>query len=766
MHLLNAGLYGHRPWTVGTVKPILAFKIALETFIREQHASRAQELPFISWPSREGDRFLIENADFRQKFGSFIGLVSASHWWSHEKLEAELSDKIFPPPPPFPASWSIDLLKIACILRMADASQIDERRAPGFLFALRSGRIGKYSEEHWIFQNKLTKPQLRGDSLLFASTSSFEKEEAVSWWLLYDTLKLVDTELRRADDIITRCRSGHERFSARRVANIESPLYLARSVTVRNWYPVDTAFSISDIPRLIKNLGGEQLYGQNRFVAIRELVQNAMDATRVRTLIDPEFDGNAIDIIVEKFEGTYRVSISDRGVGMSRDDIIQKLLSFGKSGWTTDASVGEYNNYFLGSKDVSGQYGIGFFSVFMVAKKLRVISRRFDASANDTIVLEFDNGLESRPVMYSASSAEKRTVGGTVIEFSVPESLLLIDGQDIGDFFKDKLKRIFATSEIKINLNFMNDKFVLDGTQWRDEPFANLMQRISTKSLEELEIEKFFSAVRPIVNADGCVIGRACLLPSPLSSKGFYSGQFGETGIVVSNGAVVCTGNFLGVLQGRPERAARDEAFITAESDVFTAWLSEQASIFADLLECGSEQAGIAQYIVGFGGNIGGLKFCEVGGEYKNLSELRLLLNSVNEISIVQDAAVNLAKPADGVRSKEAVSVSMGIPVLINTRGFGTQAKSYTSISLDKFLTKVISEEFCIESSVIDEYNKIYNGNYIYGCEVPIWIQADGRKIYAEGKKYIRNMCSDDVKELKFDPKKRDEFRNRARRYR
>ncbi|EMM8459656.1 hypothetical protein RRR51_001938, partial [Citrobacter freundii] len=172
----------------------------IEIFLREQHAIRAEKLPKVSWKGDSGLRYLIDDADSREKFGDFIGQVAASHWWDHAKLENNMQNKIIPAPSPFPSSWSIDLLKLACVLRVADAAQIDERRAPGFLRALRKNRLSDYSNQHWTFQNKLTQAQNRNDTLYFAALRPFPKNEAKEWWMLHDTLKMIDSELRKTDD--------------------------------------------------------------------------------------------------------------------------------------------------------------------------------------------------------------------------------------------------------------------------------------------------------------------------------------------------------------------------------------------------------------------------------------------------------------------------------------------------------------------------------------------------------------------------------------
>lgn len=231
----------------------------VEIFLREQHAIRAEELPFVTWDSPQGSRALIEDVNMRTKFGTFIGKVAASHWWGHDKLEEEFKDHIIPALSPYSSDWSIDMPKLACVLRTADAAQIDDRRAPGFLMALRQNKLTNLSRDHWMFQGRLTQPQCRSDSLCFASATAFDRSEANSWWLLHDTFKMIDRELKKTDDLLYRSRGDQYRFAARKIANIESPITLKTSVPTKNWKPVDTSLSISDIPRVVQNLGGSQL---------------------------------------------------------------------------------------------------------------------------------------------------------------------------------------------------------------------------------------------------------------------------------------------------------------------------------------------------------------------------------------------------------------------------------------------------------------------------------------------------------------------------
>ncbi len=721
-----------------------SFSAVLEIFIREQHAKRAEELPQVFWNSETGHQYIIENSEIRQKFSSIIGAISASHWWDHEKIEAEFQYKILPPPPPFPSDWSIDCLKIACLLRISDAIQIDERRAPGLLFALRQSKISDYSKMHWIFQNKLTKPHIRFDSLFFASTSSFDVSQAKSWWLLYDTLKYVDRELRSTDDTMLRCRPNIGRFAARRISNVEYPSLLANFITVKGWMPVDTEFSISDIPRLISNLGGNQLYGNNKFAPLRELIQNAMDATRLRAIVDPAFKFGKIVIDLQKTLDGFSIKIKDSGVGMTSADIVSKLLSFGNSSWLNDDSIGEYSFIFPHKGDFSGRFGIGFFSIFMLSRSIKIITRRFDKSPKDTIVLHFDDGLNSRPIISSASWEDLMTEGGTSVEAFIMEQDFYSMTERFPDFFK-LISSNFPTCDVKIDVKVDSVVKTIDGTRWREEPFRELASRLVVeKDLYDF-LEPYFECAEELIDSNGNIVGRACLYPSDIRHHGGFAS---DPGAIVSNGSVISRGRFIGVLLGRPARASRDDAIIGVEDGEFKRWLSSQAKILSNRPDAAKGELAIAEIVVSLGGDPADLKVCEIGGSYLSGPELQKMLSDIDEIDVVHDSSVYLSKPEGGERTRSAVSVSMGVSYFLQTQNWEESIPTFAGISLEKHVIKIIQREFEIDESVIELTKKIENGRYLHQCYVPVWVSKSGDKINISGKKYKRKMKITEVKDI------------------
>ncbi|MDZ4770297.1 MAG: molecular chaperone HtpG [Chloroflexota bacterium] len=127
----------------------------------------------------------------------------------------------------------------------------------------------------------------------------------------------------------------------------------------------------------------------DREIFLRELVSNASDAlhrVQFETLTNPDLSDSgidlAIDISVDEAAGT--LTISDSGIGMSREDLIENLGVIAHSG-ARDAIERIKSAQSAGGAEAAqaliGQFGVGFYSVFMVADKVRVITRSAYADA-------------------------------------------------------------------------------------------------------------------------------------------------------------------------------------------------------------------------------------------------------------------------------------------------------------------------------------------------------------------------------------------------
>ncbi len=124
------------------------------------------------------------------------------------------------------------------------------------------------------------------------------------------------------------------------------------------------------------NLMINSLYS-NKEIFLRELVSNAADALDKRRFLSlsnadllPQGTQLRIDLSVNK-EGR-RIVVEDNGIGMNKEDLINCLGTIARSG--TKNFIKNLKEGDKGSVDLIGQFGVGFYSVFMVAKKVEVLT--------------------------------------------------------------------------------------------------------------------------------------------------------------------------------------------------------------------------------------------------------------------------------------------------------------------------------------------------------------------------------------------------------
>ena len=149
----------------------------------------------------------------------------------------------------------------------------------------------------------------------------------------------------------------------------------------------------------------------NREIFLRELISNASDAEDklyLRSLTDPDVkidqDGLAIRITADRDART--LTISDNGLGMTADDLEENLGTIAHSGseeFKTQNADRQGDDV-----DIIGQFGVGFYSAFMVAKQVRVVTRAYGEDVAHEWV---SDGLEG----YTIADAERDHCGTDVI---------------------------------------------------------------------------------------------------------------------------------------------------------------------------------------------------------------------------------------------------------------------------------------------------------------------------------------------------------------
>ena len=186
----------------------------------------------------------------------------------------------------------------------------------------------------------------------------------------------------------------------------------------------------------------------NKEIFLRELISNASDASdklRFEGIEHPDWYGDDPDLKIKvSFDKTARtVTISDNGIGMSRDEVISNLGTIARSG------TKEFFSKLSGDqqKDAAliGQFGVGFYSAFIVADRITVETRRAGLPATDGVRWESDGSGE-----FTVESIDRPQRGTSI-------TMHLREGED--DFLSThKLKSIIRKYSDHISLPIQMNK--------------------------------------------------------------------------------------------------------------------------------------------------------------------------------------------------------------------------------------------------------------------------------------------------------------------
>ena len=168
----------------------------------------------------------------------------------------------------------------------------------------------------------------------------------------------------------------------------------------------------------------------NRDIFLRELISNASDAIDKLSFLSLT-DSNAsladedLEIRLAFDKDARTVTVSDNGIGMTAEEMEENLGTIAHSGSEEFKAA---NGEAQGSEvDIIGQFGVGFYSSFMVAKNVRVVSRAF--GSDETYVWESD-GAEGYTI---EPAAEQRATHGTDVILTLRDEPEAKQGTDEDD---------------------------------------------------------------------------------------------------------------------------------------------------------------------------------------------------------------------------------------------------------------------------------------------------------------------------------------------
>jgi len=217
-------------------------------------------------------------------------------------------------------------------------------------------------------------------------------------------------------------------------------------------------------------------------VFVRELVSNASDACdKLRYLAntkeklikdDPNFK---IQIAIDKKSNL--ISISDNGVGMNKKDLVSNLGTIARSG--TAHFLKELSESKTKDLSLIGQFGVGFYSAFMVASQTKVITRK---AGENKIWVWTSDGESSFTIEETEDSSLLASNRGTTIELTLTK-----DSKEYLD--KDRIQNIIRRYSDHISIPI----YISDGSEKKDETLesVNSASAIWTRPKNQISAEQY-----------------------------------------------------------------------------------------------------------------------------------------------------------------------------------------------------------------------------------------------------------------------------------
>ena len=271
-------------------------------------------------------------------------------------------------------------------------------------------------------------------------------------------------------------------------------------------------------------------------IFLREIISNASDAMDKLAYLALTDNAVGLDrgdfaITITRDEAGRTITVSDNGIGMSRDDMEENLGTICKSGSLSFKQAMEKQE----DIDIIGQFGVGFYSAFMVADSVTVISRKYGENAAWKWVSDGRDG-------YTIEECEKAAPGTDIIMTLKNDA----EGEDYSRFLdeyelRNLIKKYSDYIRYPIRMEVEKSRKKEDSdefeyyTDWETmNSMVPLWQRnkkdVTDEEYESFYREKFFDYQKPLktlhISAEGTVSFKALLYVPAKAPFDFYSKDY------------------------------------------------------------------------------------------------------------------------------------------------------------------------------------------------------------------------------------------------
>ncbi|MDQ1910553.1 ATP-binding protein [Paenibacillus sp. GD4] len=417
----------------------------LSEWIRKTHASRSKQVVL-----SKKELFKYSNFDFAE----ILSDICLSHNESNDHIINKQTCVLVA------ANQYVNVAYICIILRLADILDFDSKRTPKVLFD-HLGISNPISLKEWQKHRSIQAWNISDKGIIFSAKCSHPAIEKGIRVFIEDIRK----ELLDCTHILNQL---HYPLRTEAMAAYHlAPIPVVSTQITREtdeqgkekYKFVDISFNL-DQSRIIELLMGTNLYG-NPLYSLRELLQNAIDTCRLRSLREEKWgDPYTPKIIIDfkKEEEGYTLQIEDNGLGMDKHILENYFSKIGMSYYRSPEFNEELSDEDRLSFTPISKFGIGFLSAFMVADKVEIDTLRKIGPAKFSEPLNIL--IEEQSGVFHVKDGDKGK-SGTIIKLYLKKNHPFGDPLDKKEdsimlkYVRDCLRHI--NIEVEVNTTIYND---------------------------------------------------------------------------------------------------------------------------------------------------------------------------------------------------------------------------------------------------------------------------------------------------------------------
>ena len=356
-------------------------KLTCGDFLRQQHHRLAHEIAIKGFLGND-DTKLFDG--FSEDYINLIGVVARSHGMEIRKTEDYIKTFGGGNTPS-----NIKIYYLMCVLRLADYLDAGEDRAHHIIDNMQQ-KVSPLSKEEWSWNQAIDYDNYIWDTTQFLLSIKASPKNSSQFVKIEDWLKSLQRELDLCWAVLGEFYRYDFELSLKRItSNILDECHRA---TLNEKFSTKNA-TIGANPNIVK-LMVEPLYGNNPSFGVRELLQNSVDACNERERseekkgVQEDYIGK-VDIKVDTNKKLF--TITDNGIGMTEDTIINYFLQAGSTLRTSENWTREFkNNENKSEVRRSGRFGVGFLATYLIGKSMKVTTRNI----NDTLGYTFSAKID------------------------------------------------------------------------------------------------------------------------------------------------------------------------------------------------------------------------------------------------------------------------------------------------------------------------------------------------------------------------------------